>query len=122
MMDRDFIYAFDLQGRDVTVTIENVTAGELTSAGGRKAKKPLCYFQGKQKPLAMNSTNCKVVAAMYGNDCAAWTGKRVTLYPTTTQMGGDTVDCIRIRPVVPSGPATPPPATTEPSDNDGGAA
>lgn len=116
MMDRDYIYAFDLQGKDVTVTIDRVTAGELTSAGGRKAKKPLCYFQGKTKPLAMNSTNCKTVAALYGNDCALWAGKRVTIYPTTCTMGAETVDCIRVRPVIPNGAKQP-----EPSDNDGGA-
>lgn len=119
--DRDYIFACDLQGKDVTLTIERVTAGELTAIGGRKSKKPLCFFrEGKsRKPLALNSTNCKTIAAMYGSDTSDWIGKRVTLYPTQTQMGNETVDCIRIRPSIP-GPASPP--APEPSDNDGGAA
>lgn len=103
MMDRDFIYAFDLGGKDVTVTIASVKAGQLTGQGGRKAKKPVIYFAGKEKGLAANATNCKVIAKMYGNDIEEWTGKRITLYATTTEMNGETVECIRVRPRIPSG-------------------
>jgi len=116
MMDRDFIFAFDLDGRDVTVTISKVTAGQLTGEGGRKSKKPLCYFEGKEKALALNSTNCKVIAALYGNDVEKWVGKRVTLYPTQTEMGGKTVDCIRVRPKMPSGKAPKQPEPTPPAE------
>jgi len=121
MMDRDYMFAFDLKGQDVTVTIERVTAGELTALGGRKSKKPLCYFkEGREKkPLALNSTNCKAIAAMYGNDTEQWVNKRITIYPTTTQMAGETVECIRVRPQVPPQKAAPA-SGTEPSDNDGG--
>lgn len=101
MMDRDFIFAFDLGGRDVTVTISRVEAGTLVGSGGRKAKKPVVYFDGKDKGLALNATNCKVIAALYGNYTEKWVGRQITLYPTTTQMGGETVECIRIRPTVP---------------------
>jgi len=103
MMDRDFMYAFDLQGKDVTVTIDRVVAGELTGQGGRKSKKPLCYFKESKsgKPLALNSTNCKTIAALYGHDTDAWVGKPITLYPTKTQMGGEEMDCIRVRPSAP---------------------
>ena len=40
MYQKDYIYAYDLEGKDVTVTIERVTAGELTGEGGKKSKKP----------------------------------------------------------------------------------
>lgn len=117
-MDREYLFAFDLQGRDVTLTIERVTAGELTALGGRKSKKPLCHFrEGKEKkPLALNSTNCKAIAALYGNDCDAWIGKRITLYPTQTQMAGETVDCIRVRPSVPAQKADKQPAPADPAE------
>lgn len=117
LMDRDFMYAFDLQGKDVTVTIDRVVGGELTGPGGKKSKKPLCYFRESKsgKPLALNSTNCKCIAGLYGNDTDAWIGKRITLWPTTTQMGGETVDCIRVRPKVPSGkPAAQPESPEQP--------
>lgn len=105
LMDRDFMYAFDLQGKDVTVTIDRVVGGELTGPGGKKSKKPLCYFRESKsgKPLALNATNCKCIAQLYGNDTDEWIGKRITLYPTTTQMGGETCDCIRVRPKIPAG-------------------
>lgn len=101
MMDRDFIFAFDLNGKDVTVTIARVEAGTLMSTGGRKAKKPVVYFEGKDKGLALNSTNCKTIAALYSNYTEKWVGKQITLFPTTTQMGGETVECIRVRPTLP---------------------
>jgi len=101
MTERDYIFAFDLNGKDVTVTIARVEQGSLASAGGRKTKKPVAFFEGKEKGLALNATNCKTIAALYGNYVEKWVGKSVTLYPTTTQMGGETVECIRIRPMVP---------------------
>ena len=103
LMDREYLYAFDLQGKDVTLTIERVAGGDLTGPGGKKSKKPLCYFKESKsgKPLALNSTNCRAISSMYGNDTDGWIGKRVTLYPTVTQFGGEEVECIRIRAKVP---------------------
>ncbi len=102
MFSAEFLGSWDLVGRDVTVTISEVKAGELTGSGGRKAKKPIVSFQGKEKAMAMNKTNSRIIAAMYGNDTSAWVGKMITIYPTQTQFGNDTVDCIRVRPAVPA--------------------
>jgi len=101
MFDSEYLGAWDLVGRDVTVTIDRVVAGTLTGAGGRKSKKPFVFFVGKEKALALNKTNAKTVAAMYGADTATWPGQKITLYPTKTEMAGETVDCIRVRPGVP---------------------
>lgn len=101
MMDRDFIFAFDLNGKDVTVTIARVVGGELTGVGGRKSKKPIIYFEGKEKGMALNATNAKTIASLYGHYTEKWVGQRITLYPTVTQMGGETMECIRIRPTAP---------------------
>lgn len=103
LYDRDYLGHFDLpEGRDVTVSISAVKGGELTAQGGRKSRKPIIFFEGKEKGLIINKTNGKAIANMYGPIIADWVGKRVTLYKAQTQMGGDTVDCIRIRPSVPS--------------------
>jgi hypothetical protein len=45
MMERDYLYAFDLQGKDVTLTIDKVSGGTLVGTGGKKTKKPLCFFR-----------------------------------------------------------------------------
>lgn len=110
--DSDMLFAHDLQGRDVTVEIEKVYKGELTGEKGRKTKKPFVKIKGRDKKLALNKTNGRTVAKLYGTDTAAWVGKLITLFPTTTEFGGETVDCIRIRPTVPQrkGQATAAPA------------
>jgi hypothetical protein len=102
MYDSEYLYAWDLQGKDVTVTIARTQQVQLIGEGGRKAKKPCVWFEGKEKGLAINKTNGKIIAAMYGNDMEGWAGKRITLFPTTTQMGGETKECVRVRPRVPS--------------------
>lgn len=102
MTDSEWLRSFDLQGRDVTVTIDKVVAGEVTGENGRVNKRPVLYFRGKGKPLAANATNCKTIARMYGNDTREWVVKRVTLFPATTKAkSGEMVDCLRIRPEIP---------------------
>ena len=125
MYDKEFLYSFDLQGRDVTVEIARVKGGELTGTGGKKNKKPVLYFKGKEKGLALNITNARIIASMYGSfKSEDWLGKRVTLYPTTTTFGKETVDCIRIRPTKPNGkqatqPDPEPEDAPEPGSDDG---
>ena len=113
MFDNDMLFAHDLQGREVTVEIEKVYAGELVGEKGRKSKKPFVKIKGRIKKLALNKTNGKTVARLYGNDTAAWAGKLITLFPTTTEFGGETVDCIRIRPFVPQRKGQPAAAPAE---------
>jgi hypothetical protein len=108
--DRDYIYSYDLGGKDRTLTIERVVGATITGDKGKKSKKPVVFFKeskedpdtGKKKGLALNATNGKSIAALYGNDTDAWIGKRITLYSTTTEMGGETVECIRVRKSIPS--------------------
>lgn len=105
LMDpKDMLFAYDLDGRDVTITIEKVTGGELTGEQGRKTKKPIAHIAGKTKKLALNNTNCQTIEQLTGtNDYEQWKNVRVTLFPTTTNFGGKTVECIRIRPYHPKG-------------------
>jgi hypothetical protein len=102
LYDKAYIYSYDLEGKDVTVTIERVTRGTLVGTGGKSNKKPVLHFKGTEKGLALNITNARVIAGLYGGfDSEAWIGKKVTLFPTTTTFGAQTVDCIRIRPTIP---------------------
>lgn len=102
MYDKEFLFHYDLDGRDVTVQIERVKPGELTGEGGKKSKKPIVYFRGKTKGLALCITNVRIIGEMYGTFKAdEWVGKWITLYPTTTTFGRNQVDCIRVRPQIP---------------------
>jgi hypothetical protein len=105
LYDREYVGAWELQGKDVTVTISAVKGGELTAVGGRKSKKPIISFEGKEKKMICNKTNAKTIAALYGNIVEAWVGKLIILYVGTTRdpsTGGD-IECLRVRPKVPEG-------------------
>ena len=104
MFDRDYLGAWDIP-HDVTVTIKKIEAKKLKNKTKENIK-PVLYFEGKEKGLACNKTNGKTISAMYGNSVEAWIGKRITLYATTTTFGSDTVECIRVRPTVPTAAAT----------------
>lgn len=116
--DKEFLYAYDFDGgRDVTLTIDKVAGGELKGENGKTDKKPIVTFRETKKKLALNKTNGSTIASLYGNDVEKWVGKRITLYPTTTTFGRQTVECIRVRPKVPNGKSAAPPATMEPTPN-----
>lgn len=115
--DKEFLYAFDLDGRDVMVTIERCTAGEITGENGRKSKKPMLSFVGKKKKLALNKVNGATIAGLYGTQTEGWAGKDLVLYPTTTTFGKDTVECIRIRNVVPPRKRGKQPAPEQPQES-----
>ncbi len=105
MFDSAYVGAWDLQGRDVVVTIASITPGELSKAGtSKKDKAPIIHFEGRDKGMVLNKTNMKIIAGIYGGfKVKAWIGKPITLYATTCQFGPNTVDCIRVRPTAPRG-------------------
>lgn len=105
MFDSKYLGAFhlvDAQGnkKDTTVTIAKVEAQKIKSERGED-KKPVVFFEGHDLPLICNKTNGKVIAGMYGNETRGWIGKRITLFSTTTSVGGKECDCIRVRPTIP---------------------
>jgi len=119
LYDREYVGAWELQGKDVVVLISKVIGGELTAIGGRKSKKPVISFEGKEKKMICNKTNAKVIASLYGNHVEDWVGKCITLFVGMTRdpsTGGD-IDCLRVRPSIPAakGTAT---AQDEPPESD----
>lgn len=102
MYDSKYLHAWDLSNREWTLRIVRVEAAELTAQGGRKSKKPVIHFAGATKGLALNKTNGKAIASLYGPDTRTWVGKSVAIFPTVTDMGGETVPAIRVRPKVPA--------------------
>lgn len=101
MFDREYLGSWDLQGNDVDVVIREVKGVEMKFGGGKKEKRPVVFFEGKDRGLVANKTIAKAIAAMYGKDTRKWVGKPVTLYPTTTSFGNETHDCVRVRPQPP---------------------
>jgi hypothetical protein len=101
--DAKYVGSWDLPDKDTVVTITKVVGEELTSVGGRTNKKPVLYMKGTEKGLALNKTNSKAIAGMYGVQIEDWIGKRISLYKSTTRApdGSGDVECIRVRPQIP---------------------
>lgn len=103
--DYKWLRCIHLQGREQIVTITSVERGEVEGEKGRKAKKPVLRFKEHPLPFAISKTDTKTIAALYGAKASGLVGKRIVLYPTTTKLGNDTVECIRVRPRNPDGGA-----------------
>lgn len=102
LIDPRFLGVYALpNGEDMTVTINYVQKETITMMGGKKEDHSLAYMV-ETKPLILNSTNSKTIEKLYGPYIEDWSGKRITLYASTTKLGHDVVDCLRIRPKVPS--------------------
>ena len=99
--DSSVYRVWHLNGKERTYRITRVTRLD-SEFRGEARKQPLLRLEDSKGnavplPLALNKTNAKTVAGLYGNKPAAWVGRLITLYSTTTDVGGRTEDCIRIR-------------------------
>jgi hypothetical protein len=99
--DQRFIGVYALpNGGDMIVTIDFAQPETLTMEGGKKEEKRVLYLVG-QKPLILNKTNGTTIEGLYTPYVENWRGKRITLYASTTKLGKDMVQCLRIRNKVP---------------------
>src|ERR1019366_5049101 len=104
LYDSAWIYAHDLAGKDVTVTIKSVTATKLRSMDKDKPeqKKPVLYFvESRENPprgLILCKTNSRIIAGMFGNNVDDWVNKKITLFAARVEAFGSVVDAIRVRP------------------------
>src|SRR5262245_16991916 len=109
-----YLKAADLKGRAHTIQIKSASVETLKSQRGEEQKCVL-RFERVKKGLVLNLTNYDAIAAIAGEETNDWPGTKIEIYPTTTEMGGKTTDCIRIRP--PSQSALPP--ASPPAEPDG---
>jgi len=96
-----FLKADDLNGKNVTVTISEVSIEEL-GQGQNKEKKLCVSFVGKEKKLVCNKTNANTIAKLYGQETDEWTGKRITLVAREVEFQGEMVLSIRVSLTKPS--------------------
>lgn len=91
-----YLKASDLAGKPLEVEIKDAPT-ETLGSGSDAETKTVLYFLNGVKPLPLNMTNWDAVAAIAGDDTKDWPGHRLELYPTTTELKGKVVDCIRTR-------------------------
>ena len=97
-----WLKASDLKGKDgrpvkAKLFINRVEAVEFKDG----TKKLGVFFDGKEKGLVLNKTNAQLIAEQHGQDVEGWRGKEIRIYPTTTDFGGERVECIRVEQHVP---------------------
>ena len=102
MMDKDYLGSWDFEDgeggfKEATLTITGVEKGTLKSSRGTDTK-PVASFKETTKKMVLNATNCKSIASKHGNDTAAWVDAKITLYVTKVDVGGESMDAIRVRP------------------------
>lgn len=93
----NYLKASDLKGNQVVVTIDKV---DFEPVGRQREMKAVVYFVGKEKGVVLNKTNANKITEIAGSALTEdWQGTAIVLYPTETEFGGETVDCIRVKPV-----------------------
>ena len=101
LINPEYIGAYWLApGEDSTVIIDYVRRENVIGTGGKKEECTVAHLKGDIKPFILNVTNSKSIAKLYGPFIEDWAGKPITLFASTTKLAGDTVECLRIRPVV----------------------
>jgi len=95
-------------GNEQAVMIE-YEAGELIEdrETGKSTTKPTVKFAGIEKPMILNVTNWRVIAALHGENSASWPNRWITLFVTTTEAFGETHVVLRVRPTAPAPQAIP---------------
>jgi hypothetical protein len=101
-----YVAAWELNGKDLTVTIDRVEKKEVVGEGGKKSRKPVMTFRDFDRPFVFGKKVAKTLIALYGSDVNVYPGKRITLYPTQDRgPEGEMVDAIRVRKTVPKASA-----------------
>lgn len=90
-----WLKAGDLKGQQPTVTIADVRLEDIGSDGDRK---PVVFFDGREKGVVLNKTNATNISQTYGGNTEGWRGKRVVLFTTWVDFNGKSVEAIRMRP------------------------
>jgi hypothetical protein len=111
--ESNILRVWHLQGKERVYRITRVTALTTEIGQGRARKttrQPKLELATKKGatvplPLLLNKTNAKTIAQLYGKRPSDWVGRWIALYPTTTDVGGETHDCIRVRNEIPGAPS-----------------
>jgi hypothetical protein len=109
LSDAAHLYAEDLGGRDVTLTVRSITKEEVRGGASGKATEKRYTFRFAETPKAYIpgvGVRRAIVAAVGSTDRAKIVGKRLVFYPTTCSAFGEPrCPCIRFRGLAPATPA-----------------
>lgn len=88
-----YLKASDLEGRTVNVVMDRI---EIEEVGQKKERRPILYFQHKDKGLVLNKTNAKKISSLYGGNYDDWSGREIALFSMMVEFSGEQVPAIRV--------------------------
>jgi hypothetical protein len=86
----------DCEDGDLILTIKSAAIEPVKGTNGDEDKLIL-RFAEEDKGLILNKTNAKSISKIHGDDTDDWVGKKVALYSTEVEFGGETMLGIRVR-------------------------
>ncbi len=94
---KEYLVGEELNGKEVTLTIEKVELTEIRNQKGVETK-PVAFFVGTEKKLVLNVTNMKAITrALKTGYIEDWAGKQITLIPQSGRFFGVQQEVIRIK-------------------------
>ncbi|HSN69049.1 MAG TPA: hypothetical protein VLV48_07375 [Thermoanaerobaculia bacterium] len=96
MFQGDFISAVEIENKTPTLTIREVKGATMEDEKGKKQGKAVVYFREIKRGWVLAKTNALCIAAMFGDECDGWIGKRVTIHSEIVQVGPDKAPGIRV--------------------------
>jgi len=102
LINPDYIGAYTLNGeKEMNITILKVVREMVTGTGGKKEECTVAKLKD-MKPFILNRTNSKTITKLAGSPYIEdWEGLTITVFATTTSVAGETVECLRVRPMLP---------------------
>ena len=99
LFPRKYATGGDLAGKSVTLTISHLRLEKMIpTPGTAPVEKWVVFFKEAQKGIVLSKTLAFQISKAVGSeDTEEWPGKRVTLFPETVNVAGQTRVAIRAR-------------------------
>ncbi len=100
----NYLGAYSIEdGKDLVLTVRKVVQETVIGADGKKEDCIVCYWQENQKPMILNSTNCKMIQKLLDTPyIEQWAGHRLQIGTEKVRAFGDVVDALRVRKKLPA--------------------
>ena len=103
MANPNYLGAYSLEdNKDIILTIDFVRQETVIGADGKKDDCIVAHWIENQKPMILNSTNCKMIAKLVGSPYIEdWHGKKIQIGIEKVKAFGDIVEALRVRKFLP---------------------
>lgn len=103
LMNTNYLGSYSLEdGNDIVLTIRSVQKEAVVGADGKKEDCIVCHWVENEKPMILNSTNCKTIAKLLKTPyIEEWNGHKIQIGSERVRAFGDVVDALRVRSSLP---------------------